>query len=134
MDQPLEARRRSAGIGRSRYQLEPPDHRTPEKIFEHQWALTVLEQVFARLREEFAHAGKVREFDRFKGFLNGDEPGVSYKQVGAELGMKEGAVKVAIHRMRARFHEVLREEVADTVADPGDVSDEIRYLMAAIRA
>ena len=129
--------KRGAGLiesGESRYRLEPPDHRTPERIFEKQWALAVLDQVFARLQAEFAGAGKGRQFDRFKGLLNGEDPGVSYKQVAAGLGMKEGAVKVAIHRMRIRFHELLREEIADTVMDPEDVTDEIRYLMAAIRA
>lgn len=129
--------KRGGGIaeaGESRYSLEPQDDRTPEKLFEKQWALTLLDRVFARLQDEFASAGKSRHFERFKGFLNGEAPGVSYKQAAAELGMTEGAVKVAVHRLRGRFHEIMREEIAETVADPAEISEEIRYLLAAIRA
>jgi RNA polymerase sigma factor (sigma-70 family) len=113
--------------------IEPRDDLTPEKIFEKQWALALLNRVLANLREEAVRAGKHEQFDRFRGFLSGDEDRTRYRQVAQELSMSEGAVKVAIHRLRQRFHEALREEVSLTVGDPEDVSDEIRYLIAAVR-
>ncbi|MGH9660417.1 MAG: RNA polymerase sigma factor [Bryobacteraceae bacterium] len=113
--------------------VEPHDDRTPEKLFEKQWALAVLDRVQARLREEFAQAGKRELFDRLRAYLTGDDIGMPYRELGRELGLSEGAVKVTIHRLRRRFHEVLRDEISLTVTRPGDIGDEIRYLIAAIR-
>jgi RNA polymerase sigma factor (sigma-70 family) len=117
-----------------RYSLEPADPETPEKIFERRWALTLLDKVLSRLRDEYHRAGKGALFDLLKDLLTAGKAGEPYARLGAELGMSEGAVKVAVHRLRRRFGELLREEIAQTVADPQDVDDEIRYLFAALGA
>jgi RNA polymerase sigma factor (sigma-70 family) len=113
--------------------LDPGDNLTPEKAFERQWAMGVLARVLDRLREEFAQAGKSGHFDKLRGHLTGDDDAARYRDLAREMAMTEGAVKVAVHRLRQRFHEALREEISVTVAHPEDIGDEIRYLMAAIR-
>ncbi|MEW6360435.1 MAG: sigma-70 family RNA polymerase sigma factor [Planctomycetota bacterium] len=115
-----------------RYALEPTHDLTAERIFERRWALTLLEQVLARLRQDFAEAGKEGLFNRLKEFLAADKKTIPYRQVAEELGMTEGAVKVAIHRLRKRYRERLRMEIAQTVADPSEIEDEIRFLFTAI--
>lgn len=117
-----------------RYSLEPRDSLTPERIFERQWALTLLARVFDQLQAEAAESGKGAQFDRVKGLLVGDGDDAGYRALAAELDMTEGALKVAMHRLRQRFKERIREEIAHTVANPGDVGDELRYLMAALRS
>jgi RNA polymerase sigma-70 factor (ECF subfamily) len=119
--------------GERRYSLEPRNSLTPEKIFERQWALGLLNRVLAQLREESVSAGKSAQFDRLSAFLSGDDDGVRYRQIAQELAMTEGAVKVAVHRLRQRFHEALREEVSLTVADPAEIGGEIRYLIEVVR-
>ncbi|MCI0491291.1 MAG: sigma-70 family RNA polymerase sigma factor [Blastocatellia bacterium] len=116
------------------YSLDPADKLTPEKLFERRWATTLLDQVLALLKEEFAGAGKAALFDRLKDFLTGAESRDSYKQAAAELEMSEGAVKVAVHRMRRRFRRLLRAEIAKTVANPAEIDDEIRYLLSALKS
>ena len=96
------------------------------------WALTLLEQVLIRLREDFARAGKEEHFERLKAYLSGAEDSIPYARTAAELGMSEGAVKVAVHRMREKYRELLRDEIARTLADPRDVDDELRDLFAAL--
>jgi RNA polymerase sigma-70 factor (ECF subfamily) len=113
-----------------RYGSEPAHEETPERLFERRWALALLEQVLGRLREEYAAAGKGRVFERLKGHLTGD--GVPYAQVAADLSMSAGAVKVAAHRLRQRYRELLRDEIAQTLDDPGQVEEEIRDLFAAL--
>jgi RNA polymerase sigma factor (sigma-70 family) len=120
--------------GESRYSLEPSHEVTAEKVYERRWALTLLDQVFARLREEFDRASKRNEFDHLKGYLTGEAATLSYRDVAAELGTTEGAVKVAVHRLRRRYRELVREEIAHTVAGPEDVDEELRRLFAAIRS
>jgi RNA polymerase sigma-70 factor (ECF subfamily) len=120
--------------GERRYGLEPADPATPESAYERRWALAILGQALARLRQEFADAGKARVFDRLKGALEGDGAQQSYAEIGAELGLSESAVKVAVHRLRRRYQELLRAEIAQTVASPGEVEDELRDLFAAVRA
>jgi RNA polymerase sigma-70 factor (ECF subfamily) len=115
-----------------RYGLEPADELTPERLFERRWALTLLDQVLARLREESVRADKASLFDRLKGFLTGHADAKPYRQVAEELGMTEGAVKVAVHRLRNRYRELLQEEIARTVDDPAQVEDEIRSLFQAL--
>jgi RNA polymerase sigma-70 factor (ECF subfamily) len=117
-----------------RYRLEPSDTATPETIFERRWALTLLDRVGARLREEYAESDRKELFERLEGFLTGQSATPKYAEVGEALGMTEGAVKVAVHRLRRRFGEVLRDEIADTVADPADIEDEIRYLFKVLGA
>ena len=116
-----------------RYSLEPRDSVTPERIFERQWALTVLTRVQDRMLEDAAAAGQLAQFERLKGLLVGDNSDIGYRALAAELDTTEGALKVAIHRLRQRFKERLREEIAHTVSNPDEVGDELRYLFAALR-
>ena len=115
-----------------RYSLEPVHGMTPEKIFERRWALTLVKRVIERLRAEARKGRKLKLFDALSPYLVGDGKGRSYADVARELDMKEGAVKTAIHRLRRRFRDGLREEIAGTVADPEDIDDEIRYLISVI--
>lgn len=116
-----------------RFQREPPDDETPERIFDRRWALAVLERVMARLRDEMeARSGKPSSFDRLKNYLTGDDPHVSYARTAGELGMSEGAVKVSVHRLRRRFADLMRDEIARTVASPEDIEDELRHLRASL--
>ena len=115
-----------------RYVLEPRDELTPDKIFDRRWALTLLDRALTRLRDEYAATGKRRVFGALKGFLTGDSAGVPYAAVAATLGTTEGAAKVAVHRFRRRFRDLLIEDVAATVEDPRDVDDEIRHLLEAV--
>jgi RNA polymerase sigma-70 factor (ECF subfamily) len=115
-----------------RYRHEPVDRLDPEQVFERRWALTLLERVLDRLREEQAAAGRDAEFGRLKGLLTGDRPKVPYRDVGAELGISEAAVKASVHRLRKRFGALLREAIAETVASPYEVDDEVRHLLGRI--
>ena len=101
-----------------RYSREPADTETPETVFERRWALTLLERTLGRLRGEFAAAGKQALFARLEGHLTGDQEALPYADLCAELGMSEGAIKVAVHRLRRRFGALLREEIGETVSDP----------------
>jgi len=116
-----------------RFRLDPPDRSpTPERLFERRWALTVLENAMAQLREESLGSDEGRRFDRLKGYLTDDGPASPYADVAAELGISEAAVKVAVHRLRQRFGQALRAVVARTVSNPGDIDDEIRSLLLAL--
>jgi RNA polymerase sigma factor (sigma-70 family) len=121
-----------AGDAESRFGPEPADPRTPEAEFERRWALLVLERALARLSTEQEHAGKARELEALRPFLVAGEEGAPYAEIAARLGRSEGAVKVAVHRLRRRYGELLREEVAGTLADPREVADELAALMAAL--
>jgi RNA polymerase sigma-70 factor (ECF subfamily) len=112
--------------------FEPADNLTAEKIFERRWALTLLEQVLRRLRAEYTRDGKENLFEQLKPTLTEVSRSVRYAEIATRLGTSEGAVKVAVHRLRQRYREVLRAEIADTVASPGEVEDEIRNLFAAL--
>jgi RNA polymerase sigma factor (sigma-70 family) len=116
----------------SRYRLEPADHTTPEMVFERRWALAILEQALTRLRQELANAGKESLFECLKGALEGEGPQDSQARIGAQLGMSEQAVKVAVYRLRRRYRELLRAEIAQTVEAPEQVDDELRDLFAAV--
>lgn len=115
-----------------RYLLEPAHAVTPERLFERRWAMTLLEQVLGRLRQEYASEEKAQQFMVLKPFLAGERSAGRYAEVGVELGLSEGAVKVAVHRLRRRYRELLREEIARTVDDPAEVEQEIRDLFAAL--
>jgi RNA polymerase sigma-70 factor (ECF subfamily) len=119
--------------GERRYSLEPAHELTAERLYEQRWALAVLDQVLARLREEFRRAGKADLFERLKGYLTGEEAARPYREAAAQVGTTEGAFKMAVHRLRHRFREVLLAEIAQTVAGPGEVEEELRHLFAAIR-
>jgi DNA-directed RNA polymerase specialized sigma24 family protein len=115
-----------------RYDREPSHELTAERLFERRWALSLLENVLARLEAEAERTGKDGLFTRLRPMLEGDDRAESYREVGAALGMAEGAVKVAAHRLRARYRAILREEVARTVADPADINAELDDLIAIL--
>lgn len=115
-----------------RYLHEPADPMTPDKLYERRWALTVLDQALARLQKEYAASGRGAIFEQLKGELTGAATRSPHMEIGQELGMTPGAVKVAAHRLRQRFGEVLRAEIAETVARPEDVEEEIRQLFQAL--
>ncbi len=114
-----------------RYVLEPSHNMTPEMIFERRWALTLLETVLKHLEEDLEAAGKRKLFDCCSGMLVGGAH-MSYREVAASLDMTEGAVKVAVHRLRRRFRELLHTEIADTVRNPDDVEEELRHLISVL--
>ena len=111
-----------------RYRLEPIDERSPELIFEHRWAMALLDQVLARLAREFADAGKADLFERLQPFLVTGERGKPYAQIAGEAGLSEEAFKKAVQRMRQRYHELFREEIAHTVASQAEVDEELKHL------
>ena len=117
--------------GEERYQREPAHDETPERIFERRWALSVLDRVVERLRHEFVQHGRPDHFDRLKVFLLGQSD-TPYAALAREMSTSEGALKVAIHRLRKRYRELFRQEIADTVADPAEVESELRFLAAVL--
>lgn len=114
-----------------RYQREPAEQITAEQLFDRRWALTLVDLVLARLGEEMASAGKAAQFDALKFCLTG-ERGAAYGQIARRLGTTEGALKVAIHRLRDRYRTLLRTEIAETVGSDADVDDELRQLFSAL--
>ena len=120
----------------NRYRLEPADHLTAEKIFEARWALTLLERAMTVLRQEYLGRGKELVFDTLKGYVGIGEsrPEASYEEAAKVLGIGVGTVKTLIHRLRKRYLAVVREEVAGTVSDPGEIEGEIRALCNALIA
>ena len=116
----------------SRYDLEPADRLSPENLFDRSWALTVLTRAMDRLKAESASSDKQRLFDGLKVYLAAERDAVSYRDVAGELDMTEGAVKVAVHRLRRRYRELVREEIAQTVTTEAQVDEEIRDLFAAL--
>ncbi|PYI85571.1 MAG: RNA polymerase subunit sigma-24 [Verrucomicrobia bacterium] len=116
----------------TRYGLEPADPLSADKIFERRWALALLEHVLANLREEYSTAGKADLFEALKSSLTGERSAIGYAQLAPKLGMTEGAVKVAVHRLRQRYRESLRAEIAHTVDTPDQVEEELRYLFTAL--
>jgi len=122
-----------AAVGEDRYQLEPTDDWTPERLFERRWALTLLDRVLARLEQRYTEQGQSQLFEKLKGCLTGAEPEVSHTDLAAELQMTQGALKVAIHRLRRRYRDLLKAEIAETVAGSDEVADELDYLLAALR-
>jgi len=115
-----------------RYSHEPATELSPERIYEQRWVLAFLEQVLGRLRAEFAEAGKGATFEALKVFLTGDRPSVSYAELAAMLGTTEAVSKMTVSRMRQRYAELLRQEIANTVSSPDQVEDELWALMAAL--
>ena len=120
------------GVAEGRYGAEPVAESNPENIYEKQWANALIEQVFSILRGEYAAADKAQLFAALKVFIWGDISSASYAEVGQQLSLTEGSVKVAVHRLRKRFREVLRAEVAHTVARAEDIDGELRHLIAVL--
>ena len=139
------ARARKPGRGRpvvpilerfrgGRYGLEPSHEMTAERLFEQRWATTLLELVMSRFEAEMAAAGKARQFAILRPTLSGSAERGSHARVAAELGLSEQAARAAAHRLRTRFREIIREEIALTVDDPADVEEEIRTLFETLGA
>jgi len=120
-------------VAADRIAFEPGDPVTAELIYERYWASTVLERVLNVLKDEYREAGNSALFDSLKELLAGDPDALSQKDIAAHLGMTENAVRQAFHRFRQRYQVLLREEIAHTVATPGDVEDELRHLIAVVR-
>jgi RNA polymerase sigma-70 factor (ECF subfamily) len=114
----------------ARFGHEPVDEQSPDRLFDRRWALTVLDQAVARLREEYRLGGQAEHFERLRVYVTGEGAAPSYAEKAAQLGLSESALKSAIFRLRRRYHELVRQEVAQTVADPDELEEEIRELMA----
>jgi RNA polymerase sigma factor (sigma-70 family) len=116
-----------------RYAEEPATTTlTPERAYERRWAMTLLQQALAAVRQEYIAAGNAREFEELAELLWGKDTSISYAQIGERLGLAQGAARGAMHRLRMRYRERLRAEVAHTVAHPDEVEEELRYLIAVI--
>ena len=115
-----------------RYALEPADSLSADKLFDRRWALTLLDQVVTRLQDEQAAMGKADQFEQLKECITTAGRGVPYVEIAARLGTSESAIKVAVHRLRQRYRELLQEEIANTVAAPAEIEDERRHLLMAL--
>jgi RNA polymerase sigma-70 factor (ECF subfamily) len=114
------------------YRLEPPDTLTPEGLFERRWALELIDRVTRQLAAERERAGDAATFEHLKDFLIGDREDGKYADAARALGTTDGALRVAVHRLRRRFRDLLRAEIAATVAEDSEIDGEIRHLIAAV--
>jgi RNA polymerase sigma factor (sigma-70 family) len=121
-------------LARERADQEPAHKLSADHIYERRWALTVLEQVLARLRAEYEAAGNLPLFERLKELLSNESGQPSQAKIATEIRMTENAVKQAFHRLRHRYRQLLQEEIADTVAAPGDVEDEVRHFITVLQS
>lgn len=112
-----------------RYLLDPGHDVTPEKLYERRWAIALLDRALEKMRQE---ARDSNQFDRLRVFLTGEPPGIAYSALASELGTTEAALKVAVHRLRRKFRDTLRTEIADTVASPEEVKEEMYYLLSVL--
>ena len=117
----------------TRYGHEPADNTTPEHSYERRWALTLLEEVLQRLRSEYEQEGRAEFFAALHPCLVGDRTAQPYAELAVKLGVSEGAVKSAVHRLRQRYRELLRDEIGRTVAEAGEVDEELRHLFTVLR-
>lgn len=116
----------------ARYDLDPPDLASPDRLYDRAWALALLERVVVRLREECVGEGRAAFFEAVKECLTGGDAAVSYREAAERLQSSEGALRVAVHRLRKRYRDLLREEIAQTLEDPAQVPEELRSLQAAL--
>jgi len=121
-----------AQTAEDRYRFEPTENWTPERLFDRRWAITVLAQARERLREEYFAAGKGALFEQLKGCYDQDETTVSYADAAAQLALPENTVKSHVHRLRRRYGQLLRAEIAQTVSSEAEVEEEIRYLLEVV--
>lgn len=135
------AKKRGSGVaplsldaldGEDRYSLEPQDSMTPERLYDRRWALTVLDRVLNRLKVEHKAGGKLSQFAALQQTLPGGSGNRSYADIASQLNVSEGAVKVAVHRLRERYRHILREEIASTVLSQDQIDEEIQQLMDAL--
>jgi RNA polymerase sigma factor (sigma-70 family) len=120
-------------MAEERYSGEPATGRSPEQVFERRWAMTVLDRAMDRLQSEIDSSGDEISLEHLKQYLTSAEPQVPYRETAEALGVSEGAVATAVHRLRKRYGQCLRAEIAETVVDPGHVDDELRYLLQGLR-
>jgi RNA polymerase sigma factor (sigma-70 family) len=116
----------------ARYIAEPVDDLTPEALFERQWALAVMDRAMLGLREDLLKSGKETMFELLKGLLMGEKDEGGYSGIAQALGMSEGALKVTVHRLRRKFRDRVRAEIAATVSDDAEIEEELRYLIAIL--
>ena len=116
-----------------RYLMEPVDGLTPDRIYEKRWAVALLANVLARLRQQYLAHDKVVLFEALKPYVAGDTIVEGYEEIAARLDMNAGAVRIAMHRLRETYRQLLRDEVARTVEGPADIDEELRHLVAALR-
>jgi len=116
----------------SRYAADQGQSFAPDEIFDRQWAMTLLNRTIERLRTEFVAAGKASDFDALKDCLMAARGAIDYATLAKQLGMNEGAARVAAHRLRKRFREIYREEISQTLADDADLQTELRYLAGVL--
>jgi RNA polymerase sigma-70 factor (ECF subfamily) len=116
----------------TRYGHEPADNTTPEQNYERRWAMALLEEVLRRLAEEYKQEGRAELFAELNPCLVGERTAQPYSELAARLGVSEGTVKSAVHRMRQRYRQLLRDEIANTVAEPGEVEEEFRHLFTVL--
>lgn len=114
--------------GDSQLSMEPASSLTPEQIFERQWVMTLLRNTLARLSDEYDEKGKGEFFERLKDFIVGESADTNYSELASEFNSTEAAIKMTVYRMRDRYRKILRSEISETVADPSEIDDEIRYL------
>jgi DNA-directed RNA polymerase specialized sigma24 family protein len=119
-------------VAEENYGREPANELTPEALFERKWAFALLQRVLARHRDEYVRRGQAAHFDALKIFITGDQDRRSYREAAAALDMSDAAMRTAVHRLRRRYAELVREEIARTVADPEEVDAEIRFLLSAL--
>jgi len=115
----------------SRYKIDPAHNLSPDKLYDRAWAVTVLERVIVRLRDESGTEGKAKIYEQLKQFLMAGKSDIPYAQAAAALQLSEGAVRVAVHRLRRRYRELLRDEVAQTLSDPAQAGEEMQALFSA---
>jgi RNA polymerase sigma factor (sigma-70 family) len=116
----------------ARYQIEPAATLNADLIYERRWALTLLDETMVALRQEFSAAGKQRDFDCLKAVLTAERGEIPYSEVAQKLSINESAARVAVHRLRKRFREIFRKQIAHTVAKEEDVNEEVRYLLSVL--
>jgi RNA polymerase sigma-70 factor (ECF subfamily) len=115
-----------------RYTHEPADNATADKLYDRRWALAVLDAVLVKLEQEYASAGKAELYQALKPMITGGKS--PYAEIAARFGIGEGTVKVSVHRLRERYRDLIRAEIAETVATAGEIDDELRHLLAALGA
>lgn len=118
----------------ARYQIEPVDNSSPDKLYDRAWAVTLLEKVLGRLRDENPAPEQAKQFDQLRGYLMVGTSAIPYGEAASRLNVSEGAVRVAVHRLRRRYRELLREEIGQTLSDPTQVDEEMRTLFSAFIA
>lgn len=121
-----------AVVAERRYAEEPANPNTPEQLFERRWALTLLDNVLHQLETEATTSGRASLFRRIKGVLLGERSGVSYADLAPELGMSEAALTMTVHRLRRRYRELVREEIAHTVSRPVEIEEEMKHLFQVL--